>query len=240
MSSTPQTVHRYTGTVREIRFVTPTVFHLVFEADQGFTFKAGQFLSVIVPVSAEKNLRRAYSIASAPEDTTHHLCVKLVDTGPGTNYLTGLKPGESFSFMAPYGHFIFRPGTGRTAVFVSTGTGISPFHSIAFSKGFLDQPPPRSICLFGARSEDELLYADRFQTSTIEWVPCLSRPTGNWSGYRGRVTDFLRHQISHDASFDFKAADFYLCGNGEMIREAKQLLFERGVEKAQIFQEAYF
>ena len=41
------------------------------------------------------------------------LCVKLVEEGPGTNYLAKLREGDVFRVMAPYGDFVFEPKPGR-------------------------------------------------------------------------------------------------------------------------------
>src|SRR5690348_7481713 len=106
-------------TVQSVRMLTPTVFQTSFETDAALQFQAGQFVSVIVPGAGPKgrDLRRAYSVASAPENRPVELCIKIVEDGPGTQYLYSLKAGDTFRVMAPYGDFVYKPKVGRSICF---------------------------------------------------------------------------------------------------------------------------
>jgi ferredoxin-NADP reductase len=222
------------------RYLTPTVFEVLFDTENDLDFKAGQFVSVVVPGAGPggRDLRRAYSIASAPHIRPIELCVKLVEKGPGTNYLNRLRPGDTFKGFAPYGDFTYEPKPDRVAVFISTGTGVAPFRSMALSQEFAENPPLHTICLLGVREESEILYPDELRgIPGLEFICAVSQPVGNWEGFRGRVTDWLRRP---DLSLDWANADFYLCGNGAMIAEVKTLLAEKGVAKEAIYQEKYY
>lgn len=226
--------------VQAKRMLTPTVFELTFDTEPPLDFQAGQFVSVIVPGAGPhgRDLRRAYSIASAPHLRPIELCIKLVEDGPGTNYLYGLKPGDSFRGVAPYGDFIYKPSPGKTACFIATGTGVAPFRSMVLSTAYRQTPPVRGICLLGVRTEDELLYMDEMpQLPGLEFVPILSQPVTPWKGFKGRVTDYLRSQA---LDFPWLNTEFYLCGNGTMITEVKNILTEKGLSKEQIHQEKYY
>lgn len=221
--------------------LTPTVFELTFDTDQPFEFKAGQFVSVIIPGAGPngRDLRRAYSIASAPEVRPVELCVKLVEEGPGTNFLYVLRPGDTFKAFAPYGDFTFESKAERHACFIATGTGIAPFRSMVFSKEFKANPPRSAVCMMGVHDESELVYMEEFGNETgVKWVPAVSKPkTTTYTGFRGRVTDYLR---SLGDDYPWLETDFYLCGNGAMIDETKAILTARGVQKDSIHQEVYY
>ena len=226
--------------VKSFCMLTPTVFETTFEPSQPLTFKAGQFASVIIPGAGPKgrDLRRAYSIASAPEVMPIELCVKIVEDGPGTQYLYSLRPGDSLKIVAPYGDFVYKTDSKRVACFIATGTGIAPFRSMLLSQQYLENPPKRSLCLLGVRTEDELLYQGCFKkTPHLEYVNCVSQPAGVWNGFRGRVTDYIR---TLPTDFPWLEADYYLCGHGGMIQEIKTFLSERGVTKDAIHQEIYY
>lgn len=219
--------------------LTPTVFETAFTTDKPMSFEAGQFISIVIPGAGPKgrDLRRAYSIASEPDQRPVELCVKLVECGPGTNFLYKLRPGDKFRGFAPYGDFTYEPKPGCDAIFISTGTGIAPFRSMIFSRAFKEHPPRNAVCLLGVREENEVLYDAEMRTvRDLTWVPCVSRPLGNWNGFKGRVTDWLRqaHQIS------WQETQFYLCGAGAMIDEVKALLADKGVGKESIHQEIYY
>jgi CDP-4-dehydro-6-deoxyglucose reductase len=228
--------------------LTPTVFEIAFEAEKtkpdaeqpDFAFEGGQFVSVIVPGAGPggRDLRRAYSIASSPETRPVELCIKLVEDGPGTNYLYKLRAGDAFRGVAPYGDFTYVPRVGRRACMVATGTGIAPFRAMVFSKDYGARPPASAWCLMGVRSEDELIYqAEMSAVPGLTWVSAVTQPRGEFAGFRGRVTDWLRAQGD---SFPWLETDFYLCGNGAMIKEMKELLAEKGVQKDAIHQEKYY
>ena len=230
----------YSCRVTSRRNLTPTVFELTFETDQPVQFEGGQFVSVVVPGAGPngRDLRRAYSIASEPSARPIELCIKLVDGGPGTNYLNDIPVGQSFKGVAPYGDFVYEPKAGRHAVFIATGTGIAPFRSMAMSELYKKSPPASALILLGVRTEDEILYNDEMsKIPGAQWVPTVSQPTGPWKGFKGRVTDYLR---TLPAGFPWTETEFYLCGNGAMITEVKAILAEKSVQKESIHTEKYY
>lgn len=226
--------------IKRFRMLTPTVFELAFEPSQPVEFKAGQFISIVIPGAGPngRDLRRAYSIASAPEVRPVELCVKLVDGGPGTQYLYSLREGTQFKGFAPYGDFLFEPKPGRHACFISTGTGIAPFRSMILSKEFKTNPPVSAMAMLGVREESELLYDEELSAvAGVKWVTAVSRPSAAWRGFKGRVTDYLR---SLGEDYPWRETEYYLCGGGAMIDEVKQILADHGVEKESIHQEVYY
>ncbi|HAR44264.1 MAG TPA: hypothetical protein DCS07_16800 [Bdellovibrionales bacterium] len=234
--------------VTRTRELTPTVFELVFEvASQSplLGFKGGQFISIVIPAgspfiegaSPGRNLRRAYSIASAPENRSIELCIKKVEQGPGSGYLASLKPGDRFQAFAPYGDFTYRADRERNACFIATGTGVAPIRAMILSKDYSRCPPKKALLVYGARSEEELLYGAEFdRVPELQFVAAFSQPQTQGTAFKGRVTDYLRQL----AQLDWATTDFYLCGSGAMILEIKAFLKEKGVPKEAIHSEAYY
>ncbi|OFZ20474.1 MAG: hypothetical protein A2X94_10700 [Bdellovibrionales bacterium GWB1_55_8] len=228
-------------TVRNFEQLTPSVFALAFETDRPLEFRGGQFISVVVPAGAAsggRDLRRAYSIASAPEQRPIELCVKFIEEGPGSGYLATLRPGDVFRGFAPYGDFVYQTPSLRNACFIATGTGIAPFRSMVLSREYLDSPPAQAWCFLGVRTQNELLYVRELSgVKGLTFFPSITQASKDWQGFRGRVTEYFR---SLDGEFPWGETDFYLCGNGPMITEMKELLLERGVDKKSIHQEIYY
>jgi ferredoxin-NADP reductase len=226
--------------------LTPDVVEFTFRSEPSFSFQPGQFISIVIPGAGPggRDLRRAYSIASSPElaldcQPAFELCVKLVEGCPGTTYLNSLKPGEAMTGMTPFGDFVYKPKAGRHAIFISTGTGLAPFRSMVLSRIYAEHPPVSTRILFGARAESDLLYTTEIVKAlgTGNLVQVLSRAQADWCGFKGRVTDWLRE---NEGQIDWANTEFYLCGNGAMIDEAKQILAGKGVEKTSIHQEVYY
>jgi ferredoxin-NADP reductase len=224
--------------------LTADVFEMHLEPSAPFLFAPGQFVSILIPGAGPggRDLRRAYSISSSPElmpsKNIFELCVKLVENGPGTNFLNNMKIGESFKGHVPFGDFVYKTKSDKHVIFIGTGTGIAPFRSMLLSKVYAENKPLTTKLLFGARDTGDLLYTEELKPIlSSDFVQTLSRPTVDWPGFKGRVTDWLRESAN---TLDWKNTEFYLCGNGAMIDEVKQILTENGVEKPCIHQEVYY
>jgi len=226
--------------------LTHDVIELHFEPKTPFDFDPGQFISILIPGAGPggRDLRRAYSIASAPGLTHQNrsvleLCVKIVEGGPGTQYLNSLAVGDTLKGIAPYGDFIYKSKPNKHVLFISTGTGIAPFRSMVYSKIYADHKPLTTRLLFGARDVGDLLYVDELDSALGKhaFIKTLSKAKHEFDGFKGRVTDWLRH---HADKIHWKETDFYLCGNGAMIDEVKRILAEHEVEKTSIYQEVYY
>lgn len=237
------------------RWITHDVFETRLARPVGFEgFAPGQYLSIVIPGAGPggRNLRRAYSIASSPETPEIELCVKLVEGGPGTNYLVKLKEGEEIEAQAPFGHFVLDHDQNLPVLFIGTGTGIAPHRSMVMSKAW--QPKAEVAFLLGVRDEKDILYPEMFpefigkgmkshaaETNILhKWKHsrvCISRPSGPWTGFKGRVTDYMKTEMT---DFDFGKAHYYLCGSGAMLTEVKDWLTAKGVTKEQIHFEKYY
>jgi ferredoxin-NADP reductase len=228
------------------KMLTHNVFELHLEKPTDTVFEAGQYMSIVVPNAGPngRNLRRAYSIASAPEEETLSLCIKIVEGGPGTNYLYSLEVGSLIEAQLPFGHFVLNHDLNLPTVFISTGTGVAPFRSMLLSKKW--KKNPNSHFLFGVRHENDIFYKEFYPElnngNTILPINpenikiCLSQASTNWHGFKGRVTEYLKQM-----DLDFQNTHFYLCGSGAMIADVKQYLMEsKAVQKSQIHTEKYY
>lgn len=230
-----------TCTVSSKKMIANGVFELKFNIEPTLPFQAGQFISIVIPNASPsgRDLRRAYSIASSPHITPLELCITQVKDGPGTTYLYSLNEGDTFKAFFPYGDFVYKPKKDQNVCFIATGTGIAPFRAMMYSKEFQAHPPKKIYCLYGARNCTDILYESELKSyPNSEWFCCLSRETGKVEYFIGRVTQKLKEL---DGQLDWSRTDFYLCGNGAMIKEVEHFLKEeKGVEKHSFHKEAYF
>ncbi|MEO9211248.1 MAG: FAD-binding oxidoreductase, partial [Ginsengibacter sp.] len=121
-----------TGTVIRIvdeNYNTKRYFIQVNELDL-FDFKAGQFVTLDLPIHEQKNKRwRSYSIASWPDGTNvFELLVVLLEGGLGTTYLfEEVTIGSELMLRGPQGVFTLPETIEKDFFFICTGTGIAPF-----------------------------------------------------------------------------------------------------------------
>ncbi len=218
------TPFRWRGSTRILsrRFLAPEVFELELERPAGLRFRPGQRLRL-----QREGCERDYSIASSPVETELRLLIRLFPEGRMTPGLAAAAPGTVIEGSGPHGYFLF-DAPGATPVFVASGTGIAPFRSMAASgaAGF--------VLLHGARTAAELFYREFLETRAARYLGCLTRqgpplPSGTRAG---RVTDALREDLASGAY------DFYLCGRGEMIRDALQVIDAR-FPAARVFTEPF-
>jgi benzoate/toluate 1,2-dioxygenase reductase subunit len=191
------------------RWLSETAFEIVLAKPPSFHFIPGQRICL-----SHEGGERDYSLVSAPDDEALTLCIKYVKEGRVSPFLAEATVGTTLHFTGPSGYFTHKPSP-RPAVFVATGTGIAPFLSMSRAglRGF--------TLLHGARSAGELYYEVFFRSVSGLYIPCVTEASEGEGVFRGRVTDYL------DSMMPRKAYDFYLCGRGEMIRDATLLVDAR-------------
>ena len=189
-------------------------------------FRAGQFVTVGLHNPNEgKIVRRAYSIASPPEQKKYfELLVRWVRKPlPGrlTTELFNRKEGQDVAWVKPTGIFTINEkmhdGTpdNRRMVLIGGGTGLAPF--ISYSLHLKSIGSKREIVvLHGASYVDELSYRELLteleeesmdvgkDTWNFRYRASISRPqewfNRSWDGQKGRVESFLRPKPGTDQS----------------------------------------
>lgn len=206
-----------------------------------FSFKAGQFVTLDLPIHEKKNKRwRSYSIASAPDQSNViELVIVLVEDGMGTPYIwKNFKPGHIVSLKGPLGHFILPDVIESDICFVCTGTGVAPFRSMLLDLKNKNKLYQNLYLVFGCRTSQDVLYRDelmRLQKDlpNYQYIYCCSRdPSGG--GRSGYV-----HPVYEEIFADRRKADFYLCGWKNMLDEAKRRLADMGYDRKRIHVEVY-
>jgi NAD(P)H-flavin reductase len=219
-----------TAAVSQRRNLTHDVREITLElvAPAALRFAPGQFVSFEIERPGRFPATRPYSIASSAARTSAiDLLFNHVPGGPGSDYLAGLREGDTTSFRGPVGNFTLRDGT-RDLLFVATGTGIAPLRSMLWS--LADTGSSRTVRLFwGLRSERDLYYQDdleqlRTRLPGFSYVTTLSQPAGDWSGPVGRVTSLVQRELA-----TVENLEAFLCGNAAMLQEIKEILRSKGL-----------
>lgn len=216
--------------------VARDVFRYELTLDPPLPFRPGQFVNLAIP--AEKKAERSYSVYSDPVDPARLvLVIKLFEGGLASEYLRRASIGDVLHLRGPFGVFTLTEDDGPVW-FVATVTGVAPFHSMLCSAARRADPRPFRL-YFGVRDQGDLFGIEdlerlRAALPDFRYEVCLSRPEPGWSGPVGRVTRLLDEH--HPAPRDH----YYLCGNGSMIEEARDLLKARGLDRKRIHYEKYY
>lgn len=203
---------------------------------QQFYFVPGQFIS-FTETFGEKKITRPYSIASAPGGNRFEICLNLVEDGFFSPLLFRLQAGDSVEISAPLGYFVLRD-PGRDALFVGTGTGVTPFRSMLHA--YLGQGDPHPFTLlFGVRYEAIILYRAEFEELSrkhpnFQFWPTLSRPEPSWTGRSGHVQVHLTEALAGRTD-----VDVYICGLKLMVDDVRAKLKALGFDRKQIIYEKY-
>lgn len=228
-----------TAKLKEKKQFTDDVIELTFETPEAFAFRAGQFTTFKVADKMPPCFR-AYSISSSPSENgnTFSTCLKLVENGRGSNWLNTLKVGDDIEFLGPNGNFLYK-GNKDNAIFIATGTGITPFKAII--KDELKRGNKKNLqLLFGLRHASHVFYQDFFENLVKEYPNfsyhiTLTKPENHdWQGKTGRVTEFLRN-----TDIDVQNTEVYICGLKIMIEEVVAILKEKGMAQEDIHFEKY-
>src|SRR3569832_1481448 len=115
-----------TAEANSIRFEIPP------ELRDDFAFKAGQHLTLRATIDGEE-VRRNYSLCTAPADSDCMVTVKRIGGGLFSNWVGDeLKPGDTVEVMVPHGSCTtdFDAGKSRHLVAIAGGSGITPVMSL--------------------------------------------------------------------------------------------------------------
>lgn len=209
--------------VIHIRHLTDSTYVLRFTRNK-IQFRAGQH--IIVGLKGEMD-QREYSIYSGEDDDYLEILVKEVRDGNISSKLKTCKEGDLLDVNGPFGSFGIEKFDlhSKKHIFIATGTGISPFHSMVCS-----YPDINYILIHGVSTGKEAYERDSYKPE--KYILCTSKE--KYMGQRGRVTGYLtKFRVTGDMLF-------YLCGNGNMIYEAFHILNDKGIMADKIITEVYF
>lgn len=215
-------------------------FFIKVPEDRPFSFKAGQFIMLDLPIES-KVTNRSYSIASAPsDDNIFELCIVINPKGMGTPYMwANYKVGSIVKISRVLGKFTLPEEIDRDICFVCTGTGIAPLRSQVLDIYKKKKAHKNLYMVFGNRWTKDILYRKEMEEleSKLEgfkFIPVLSRENEGWNGRKGYV-----HPIYEELFADKRPAYFYICGWADMLKEARQRISDMGYDRKSVKFESY-
>ncbi|MDX1461507.1 MAG: ferredoxin--NADP reductase [Marinirhabdus sp.] len=202
-----------------------------------FAHKAGQYITIKHSVDG-KEVRRAYSIHSAPGSDLLKVGIKKVEDGTFSVYAnTALKAGDTLEVMPPEGKFVLEPNPENTHYYAAfaAGSGITPVLSIVETV-LRQEPNSKFLLVYGNQSQLEAMFHSKLLALAKEFPNRLSLEflysRAHEEGARfGRIEKSIVNYYLKN-KFEFTTFDaFYLCGPEPMIDEVAATLKENGINE---------
>jgi ring-1,2-phenylacetyl-CoA epoxidase subunit PaaE len=210
------------------------VFDVPSEIKKEFSFKAGQYLDVIIPLNGTEE-RRSYSICSGTSEDLA-IAVKVVSNGKVSNWFNReATEGTVISVSTPKGNFILSDQT-KNVVAIAAGSGITPILSIAKE---VEKREGNLRLFYGNRTLSSIIFNNELSQLKNTFVTgFLSGETVE--GYeKGRINkESFTNIIKSDLSL-LRADAYYICGPEEMIMQVVETLKFFGVAENKIHFELF-
>lgn len=230
-----------TEEARSIRFSVPP------ELADLYRFRAGQHLTLRTVIDGEE-VRRNYSLCTAPNDGELMVTVKQIAGGAFSNWVArNLRPGDELDVMPPHGSFTidFDPARAGRYVGFAGGSGITPIMSL-IRTALKTEPESRFTLFYGNRDASSIIFLeslaqlkDRY-LGRFELFHFLSDEEGDvelLNGMLDRAT--CEEAIGAFVPDPHDVDAWFICGPGPMMDAAEAALADRGVAHDRIHIERF-
>lgn len=203
-------------------------------------FQAGQYVKIALDDGPER-VGRPYSLVNSPDVRPLEIHFTTVPEGALTSRLAALEVGARLWISArANGLFTLEQVVTRRHLWLfATGTGLGVYLSM-LGTAQPWQRFERVMLVHGVRYTDELAYADRIAALRTNYgdrfcfIPAISRDAAGAGQFAGRITELLANgELERTAGAAITPEDSHcmMCGNAEMIKDARALLEERGLRR---------
>ena len=209
-----------------------------------FRFQPGQYLTLSAQIAGSE-VRRSYSICSAPHEGSLRVGIKALPKGVFSTYANSqVREGDLLDVGAPEGRFVYVSSANpKKLMLFAAGSGITPMLSIA-KAALKDNPDHQVILVYGNRSPESSMFADEIQAMELNHphqfsvINIYSRARAEDALF-GRIDNanilYVLNTLHSKVCFD----DFYICGPGGMIETCTQVLQDAGIESPKIHVEHF-
>ena len=231
---------------RETNDCVSIAFQVPQELQEKYHFKPGQYLTLRATVGGE-DIRRSYSICSAPHENELRVAIKRVENGQFSTWATQeVQPGDSMQVMTPTGTFTsdIQNDRKQTYLMIAAGSGITPILSL--TKTILTKEPRSEVVLlFGNRLFNSIIFRDELERLKDSYIGrlrvfhVLSGEPNEIPMFSGRINSEKLEQFSKTFIDIALMDEAFLCGPEEMIRAARAFLASHGMAEDRIHFELF-
>lgn len=240
----------HTLTVKEVRRETEDTVSVAFDVpadlQNDYNYLSGQYLTLRTIVENE-DIRRSYSLCSAPFENEYRVAVKQVEDGKFSTFVnTSLKAGDQLEVMTPMGNFVLHtnPTAQKSYVLFAAGSGITPILSIL--KQVMQEEPLSDVTLFyGNKNFASIIFREEIEAlknkymSRLRVVHVLSRESLGNKIQKGRIDGQKCTDLHQAFLTNWEISEVFICGPEEMILSVKDSLDALGVPKEKVHFELF-
>ncbi|MBT3612298.1 MAG: 2Fe-2S iron-sulfur cluster binding domain-containing protein [Flavobacteriales bacterium] len=225
-------------TIISVVRLTPDAVAISFDVSNNvlFQFEAGQYITIKKDIDGEE-VRRAYSICSMNTEGVT-IGVKKVETGKMSTFLTeSVKQGDVLQVMPPSGNFVIN-GNNKHIVGICAGSGVTPIISMIKTE-LAKQSDVKFTLIYGNKTKDSSMFAEELQQLQIDNSDRLKihnaySRQGVAGAINGRLDKNTIQQLLN-TFIPLKTADaYFICGPGELIDNANELLLLNNITQKKI------
>jgi ring-1,2-phenylacetyl-CoA epoxidase subunit PaaE len=226
--------------IRETADAVSILFNVPEELQSHYTFVAGQYVNLKVTLDGQE-IRRAYSICSAPKSGELRITVKSVKNGFFSKFANEkLAVGNVIEVGTPEGKFTFEPKIERQKNYVAfvAGSGITPVFSIL--KSVLEEEPNSTFVLvYGNKSEKDTIFHNQLHDLQLQYVgrlfvQCVYSQSTADNALLGRIDKSTVNFIMKNKHAEMEFSKCFLCGPEEMINLVSDALKENNISSSDI------
>jgi ring-1,2-phenylacetyl-CoA epoxidase subunit PaaE len=236
--------------IKDIRHETDDCVSISFDIPESliseYNYSAGQYLTLRTNINGE-DIRRSYSLCSAPFENEWRVAIKEVENGLFSHYANNdLKVGDHLQVMTPMGNFKLESVStaNKSYVLFAAGSGITPILSIA--KTILNEEPNSNVTLFyGNKGFSSIIFREELEAlksrflTRFRMIHILSRESLGNKIQKGRI-DVEKCEQLYDAFLKNQEIDaVYVCGPESMILDVDKTMKSKGVSDDKIHFELF-
>ncbi|WNN44114.1 MULTISPECIES: NAD(P)H-flavin reductase [Winslowiella] len=223
--------------VTSVEAITDTVYRVRLVPEADFSFRAGQYLMVVM----DERDKRPFSLASTPMEKD------IIELHIGASELNlyamavmeRIQQQREITVDIPHGDAWLREEGERPLILIAGGTGFSYARSILLTA--LAEQPQRDIAIYWGGRELKHLYdleelnALAVKHPNLKVIPVVEQPEAGWEGRNGTVLTAVMQDYA-----TLSEHDIYIAGRFEMAKIARdRFCAERGALEAHMYGDAF-
>lgn len=234
----------YSIRLSERRLVAEGTMAFYFDKPAQFAFTPGQFVDLTLIQPSETDAAgdtRAFSIASAPQESSLMVATRLRDTA-FKRELQRMPLGSTVRMEGPFGKLVLHADPTRPAVFLAGGIGITPFRSMVVQAAMQNSPHPMVLFYSNRRPEDapflDELQALQDKNPHYRFVGTMTEPTKSSRPWQGE-TGYINAALLFKHLENVERPIYYVVGPPAMVGALRTMLKEARIDDSDIRTEKF-